>query len=104
MRASLPGLSVNAPRIGNTLSMSDQMGRSFSAKLDGTRARYKGDPEFTDVAVKQIDSRTIVETDMNADHVVKIAIWSVSADAKTMHVRFDDTKGHIQEQDGRKVH
>jgi hypothetical protein len=22
---------------------------------------------------------------------------------KTMHVRFDDTQGHVQEQDGRKV-
>jgi hypothetical protein len=53
--------------------------------------------------VKQIDSRTIIESDMNAGHVVKIATWSVSADGKSVHVRFDDTKGHIQEQDGHKV-
>jgi hypothetical protein len=89
--------------VDNTLLMSDRMGRSFSAKLDGTEAPYRGDPEFTSVSVKMMDSRTIVESDMNAVQVVKIATWTVSTDGKTMHVRFDDTKGHIQEQDGRKV-
>jgi hypothetical protein len=89
--------------VDNTLSMSDRMGRSFSAKLDGTDAPYLGDLEVTSVSVRQIDSRTIIESDMNAGHVVKIATWSVSADGKSVHVRFDDTKGHIQEQDGHKV-
>lgn len=64
---------------------------------------YSGDPEFTNVPVKQIDSRTILESNINAGYVVKIATWFVSPDGKTMHVRFDDTKGHIQEQDPRKV-
>jgi hypothetical protein len=35
--------------------------------------------------------------------IVKISLWSVRPDGKTMHVRFDDTHGHVQEQDGHKV-
>lgn len=86
-----------------TLSMSDHFGRSFSAKLDGTEAPYNGDPEFTGVSVKMIDSRTIRESDLKDGKVVKIDTWSVRPDGNTMHVRFDDTKGHIQEQDGHRV-
>lgn len=87
----------------NTLSMSDRFDRSFSAKLDGTEAPYKGDPEFTGVSVKMIDSRTIQESDLKDGRVVKIDTWTIRPDGKTMHVRFDDTKGHIQEQDGHRV-
>ena len=89
--------------VDNTLSMSDRMGRSFSARLDGTEAQYRGTPEFTSVSVKMKDGRTIVESDFNKGHVVKIATWALSPDGTTMHVRFDDTKGHIQELDGHKV-
>lgn len=87
----------------DTLSMSDGFGRSFSAKLDGTKAPYNGDPEFTGVSLKMIDSRTIQESDLKDGKVVKIDTWTVRPDGKTMHVRFDDTKGHIQEQDGHRV-
>lgn len=88
---------------GNTLTMSDHFGRSFSAKLDGTQAPYRGDPEFTAVSVKLLDSRTIEESDWNGGKVVKICTWTVRPDGNTMHVRFDDTNGHIQEQEGRRV-
>jgi hypothetical protein len=44
---------------GSTLSMSDRLGRSFVANLDGTDAPYKGDPSYTSVSVKLIDSRLI---------------------------------------------
>lgn len=87
----------------DTLSMSDHFGRSFSAKLDGTEAPYKGDPEFTGVSLKMINSRTIQEADLKDGKVVKIATWTIRPDGKTMHVRFDDTKGHIEEQDGHRV-
>ncbi len=50
------------------------------------------------------DSHTIVESDLKDGHMVKIATCTVSPDGKTMHVRLDDTKGHIQKQDGHKVH
>jgi hypothetical protein len=35
--------------------------------------------------------------------VVKIDRWSVDPDGRTMHVRFDNTKGFVQEQTGHKV-
>ena len=88
---------------GDTFSMSDRMGRSFSAKLNGTEAPYKGSDEFNSVSLKMIDSHTIEESDKQGGKVVKISRWSVGPDGKTMHVRFDDTQGHVQEQNGRKV-
>jgi hypothetical protein len=88
---------------GGFLTMSDRMGRSFKAKLDGTEAPYQGDPQFSSVSVKQVDARTIEETDMKAGKPVKIARWSVDADGKTMHVQFDDTHGHVQHQSGHRI-
>ena len=88
---------------GGALSMSDQMGRSFSAKLDGTEAPYKGSDEFTSVSLKMIDAHTIEESDRKGGKVVKVSLWVVGPDGKTMHVRFDDTQGHVQEQNGHKV-
>jgi hypothetical protein len=88
---------------GNTLTMSDRAGRSFSAKLDGTEAPYSGDPRFTSVSVKLIDSRTIEESDKNQDKIVLITRWTVDPDGKTMHVRFDNTQGFVQEQTGHKI-
>jgi hypothetical protein len=85
------------------LTMSDRMGRSFKAKLDGTDASYQGDSEVTSVSVKQIDARTIEETDKSAGQAVKITRWTVDPDGKTIHVRFDDTHGHVQQQDGHKI-
>ena len=88
---------------GDTLSMSDKMGRSFKAKLDGTDAPYAGTPEFTSVSVKLVDGHTIEEQDKSEGKVVKITRWAVTADGRTIHARFDDTHGRIQEQDGHKL-
>jgi len=88
---------------GNELSMSDGLGRSFKAKLDGSRAPYHGNPEFSSVSVKLLDSHTLEESDLQADQVVKVTRWSVDPDGTTMHARFDDTHGHIQEQLGHKL-
>jgi hypothetical protein len=88
---------------GDTLSMSDRMGRSFSAKLDGTEAPYNGSDQFTSVSLKMLDNHTIEEFDKKGGKVVKINRWSVGPDGKTMHARFDDTQGHVQEQNGSKV-
>jgi hypothetical protein len=88
---------------GGALAMTDRMGRSFTAKLDGTPASYKGSDEFNGVSVKLVDERTIEESDLNDGKVVKISRWTLAPDGQTMHARFDDTHGHIQEQDGHKV-
>ncbi len=88
---------------GDTLSMSDKFGRSFSASLDGTDAPYRGTPQFTSVALRLIDSHTLEEQDKKDGKVVKITRWSVDPDGRTIHARFDDTHGGIQEQAGHKV-
>ena len=88
---------------GDMLSMSDKMGRSFKAKLDGTDAPYAGTPEFSTVSVKLIDAHTIEERDKSDGKVAKITRWVVTPDGKTIHARFDDTHGRIQEQDGHKL-
>lgn len=89
--------------VDDTLSMQDRMGRSFVAPLDGTASPYRGDPRFTSVSVRRLDARTIEETDRNGDEVVLVMEWRVEADGATMHVRFDDRRGHVMEQYGRKL-
>lgn len=88
---------------GNVLSMSDKLGRSFTARLDGTDAPYSGTPELTSVSVKLIDSRTLEERNKYHGQVVKITRWAVDPDGTTIHARFDDTHGRIQEQAGHKL-
>jgi hypothetical protein len=79
------------------------MGRSFTAKFDGKPAPYKGSDEFNGVSLKLIDEGTIEESDLSDGKVGKISRWSLSPDGQTIHARFDDLHGHIQEQDGHKV-
>ena len=88
---------------GGALAMVDRMGRSFTAKFDGAPAPYKGSDEFNGVSLKLIDERTIEESDLSNGKVVKISRWTLSPDGQTIHARFDDLHGHIQEQDGHKV-
>lgn len=87
----------------DALSMTDHMGRSFTAKLDGTDAPYVGDSHYTTVSLKVLDPNTIEEYDKKDGKVVNISHWSIEPDGKTMHVRFDDTKGRVQEQTGHKI-
>jgi hypothetical protein len=88
---------------GDRLSMSDRMGRSFTAKLDGTDAPYKGTPQFDSVSLKLIDSHTLEETDKKDGQAVLIMRWTIDPDGRTMHARFDDTHGHVMQQTGHKV-
>ena len=85
------------------LTMVDMLGRSFAARLDGTIAPYHGDPRFTGVSVRWVDDRTIEESDLAGDAVIQVTRWSVDPDGTTMHVRFDDGRGHVMEQTGHKV-
>jgi hypothetical protein len=86
-----------------SLRMSDRMGRSFQAPLDGTIAPYQGDPRFTAVTVRMVDDRTIEESNLSGGDVVQVTHWQVDPDGRTMHVRFDDTHGHVMEQTGHKL-
>ena len=85
------------------LTMADRMGRSFLARLDGPVAPYRGDARFTGVSVRLIDEWTIEESNLNGDTIIQVTRWHVDPDGRTMHVRFDDTHGHVMEQTGYKL-
>jgi hypothetical protein len=89
--------------VDGQLSMTDRMGRSFRAPLDGTVVPYLGDARFTGVSVRQLDERTIEESNLSGQRVVQVARWTVDADGRTMHVRFDDGHGHVMEQSGHRL-
>jgi len=75
---------------GDSLTMSNQTGQSYTAKLDGTEASYKGDPGTTSVSVKKTGANTMEETDKRDGKVISVARITVSADGKTMKVVVDD--------------
>ena len=75
---------------GSTLKMSNRMGQSFSAPLDGTDSPYDGDPGQTSVSMKKVDDRTIDETDKRNGKVIGTARLTVSADGKSMAVAWKD--------------
>jgi len=85
------------------LSMSDLIGRSYRAPLDGTVVPYVGDVRFTGVSVRQLDERTIEESNLSGDTVVQVTRWTVDPEGGTIHVRFDDGHGHVMEQTGHRL-
>ncbi len=75
---------------GDSLSMTTPTGQSYTAKLDGTEAPYKGDPGTTSVSVKRLDKNTIEETDRRDGKVISVTRMTVAADGKTMTLAVDD--------------
>jgi hypothetical protein len=70
--------------------MTNPTGQSYTAKLDGTDAPYKGDPGTTSVSVKRVDKTTIEESDKRDGKVIGVARMSVSADGKSMTMTYED--------------
>ncbi len=75
---------------GDSLSMTTPTGQSYTAKLDGTEAPYKGDPGTSSVSVKRVDKNTLEETDKRDGKVISVARITVSADGKSMTIAVDD--------------
>ena len=75
---------------GEVFSMSRPTGQSYTAKLDGTDAPYKGDPDTNGVAVKRISQNVIEETDKLNGRPVSLARLTVSLDGKYMTVSLKD--------------
>ena len=91
----MESLSDNALRVtfkleGDTFSMSNPTGQSYTAKLDGTDAPYKGDPGTTSVSVKRLGKNSIEETDKRDGKVIAVSRITVGADGKSMNVTFID--------------
>jgi len=84
------GLQFTYKMAGDSLSMSTMTGQSYTAKLDGTEAPYKGDPGTTSVSVKKVDKNTLEETDKRDGKVINVSWMTVSADGKTMNIKSED--------------
>ena len=74
----------------DSLSMTTPTGQSYTAKLDGTEAPYKGDPGTSSVSVKRVDKNTFEETDKRDGKVISVARITISADGKSMTIAVDD--------------
>lgn len=77
---------------GNELQMTNPMGQSFTAQLDGTEAVYKGDPGTSHVRVKLIGTDTLEETDLRDGTVLSVSRMTVAKDGKTATVVSEDKR------------
>jgi hypothetical protein len=77
---------------GEIFSMSRPTGQSYTAKLDGTDAPYKGDPDTNGVAVKRISKNVLEETDKLNGKAVSLARLTVALDGKSMTISVRDLR------------
>jgi len=84
------GLSFTFKVTGDTVEMTSPTGQSYTAKLDGTDAPYKGDPGTTSVSVMKKGPNTLEETDKRDEKVIAVSVMTVSADGKTMKIATED--------------
>lgn len=83
------GLMFTYKMDGDNLSMTSPTGQSYTAKMDGTDAPYRGDPGITNVSLKKLGKNTVQETDKRDGKVVSIAKITVAPDGK-MHIAVND--------------
>jgi len=69
---------------GDNVTMTTPTGQSYTAKLDGADAAYKGDPGITTASVKRIDKNTIEETDKRDGKAIFVLRMTLAADGKSM--------------------
>src|SRR5260370_14285207 len=96
------GLAFTYKVEGDSLTMTNPTGQSYTAKLDGTDAPYKGDPGTTRVSVKRVDKNTIDETDKRDGKLITVSRTTEYAVATSIAIAFDDklhgTTGKIMAQ------
>lgn len=69
---------------GDEITMTSPTGESYTAKLDGTDAPFKGSYNTDTVSVKKIDAHTIEETDKRGGQVVEVDRMTVSGRTMTV--------------------
>ncbi len=84
------GLAFTYKVEDGSLTMTTPTGQSYTAKLDGTDAPYKGDPGTTSVSVKSTGKHSIEETDKRDGKIITIAHMTVAASGKAMNIAIDD--------------
>jgi hypothetical protein len=75
---------------GNELTMTTLTGQSYTAKLDGTEAPYKGDPGVTAVSIKMVGKNVLEETDKRGDKVISISKMTLEPDGKNAKIVAED--------------
>lgn len=75
---------------GDTFSMNAPTGESYSARTDGTKAPYMGDPGVTHISVRKLGDRVMQETYHRDGKVTSVARMTVSPDGKTMRIAIDN--------------
>lgn len=84
------GLTITYKTDGNMLTMSAPTGQTYTAKMDGTEAPFKGDPGITTVSVKMIGANTLLETDKRGDKIVSTTRTTVDSTGTSATVRYHD--------------
>ena len=84
------GLTLTYKTEGDAITMTTLNGQTFTAKMDGTEAPYKGDPGITSVSIKKLGPNSMEETDKRDGKVISVAKITVSADGKTIKFAVDD--------------
>jgi hypothetical protein len=77
---------------GDSLTMTTPTGQSYTAKLDGTEAPFKGHPGTTSVLVKGLANNSVEEIDKQGGEVISATLMTVSADGKSMIVSTADKR------------
>src|ERR1035441_3428780 len=75
---------------GDSITMSNPTGQTYTAKLDGTDTPMVGDPGTTSVSVKMLGKNTLEETDKREGKVIGIFKFTVVGDGKTAKASFED--------------
>jgi hypothetical protein len=93
--ANVSGFSDNRLTItyktdGDNLMMSSPTSQSYTAKMDGTEAPMKGDPGITTVSVKKVGKDALEETDKRNGKVIAVSMMTMSADGKTVTVKYEN--------------
>ncbi len=84
------GVTITFKTEGDSLTMSTPTGQTYTAKLDGTEAPYKGDPGTSSVSVKRISKSTVEETDKRDGKVISVQRMTVAPDGKTLTIFVND--------------
>jgi hypothetical protein len=75
---------------GDELTMTSPTGQSYTAKLNGTDAPYKGDPGTTSVSVKSMGKNMMEETDKRDGKAISVTKMTVAAGGTTMNIVSED--------------
>jgi len=88
--ASADALTWSYKVNGDELTMTNPTGQSYTAKLGGADAPYKGDPGTTSVSVKLLGKNTLEEIDKRDGKVIGISKMTVTSDGKTAKLVYED--------------